>query len=118
MVEPIQVLTFSPPIPVLNADANSNMIGMNSVLGLLRIIGEAVFLMNMYKCKEALEAFSRLPSNQYNSGWVLCQVARIHYEMVDYEEAKSIFEKVRKCEPYRTEGIFSQNLFQRSWMQN
>jgi anaphase-promoting complex subunit 3 len=46
--------------------------------------------------------FKQLPQNQYNTGWVLCHVARSYFEMVKYTDAKKIFEEVRSLEPYRT----------------
>lgn len=102
--EPIQVLNFS---PLLDSNPTNDIIGINAVLGLLRIIGEAFRHICFYRCKEAIEAFEKLPSTQFNTGWVSCQIAKAYYEMVDYNQAKTYFEKARKLEPYRTEGLHS-----------
>lgn len=108
--EAIQVLNIS-PIQNIDTTQSSDIIGINAVLGLLRIMGEAFRQMCFYKCKEAIEIFQKLPSSQLNTGWVSCQLARAHYEMVNYVEAKEFFEKVRKLEPYRTEGKVHYSFF-------
>lgn len=53
--------------------------------------------------QEALEAFGRLPVNQYATGWVLCCVGRAHCEMVDYPQAARTFEWARQADPTRLE---------------
>ena len=58
--------------------------------------------------QEALEAFGRLPVNQYATGWVLCCVGRAYCEMVDYRQAAHIFEWARQADPTRLEvGVCS-----------
>jgi anaphase-promoting complex subunit 3 len=61
--------------------------------------------LSLYKCKEAIAAFKQLPQNQQQSGWVLIQVGRAYFELVDYTEAQRVFELVRKLEKYRVEGM-------------
>ena len=51
--------------------------------------------------QEAIEAFSRLQTNQYSTGWVLCQVGRAHFEMVDYPAAARAFEWAREVDPHQ-----------------
>jgi anaphase-promoting complex subunit 3 len=55
-------------------------IGIRELLGLLRTLGEGFRLSCLFKCQEALEVFRKLPESQFNTGWVLCQVQRMHDE--------------------------------------
>jgi hypothetical protein len=50
-----------------------------------------------------VQAFARLPAEQYATGWVLCCVGRAHYEMVDYPQAARAFEWARQADPTRLE---------------
>jgi anaphase-promoting complex subunit 3 len=54
---------------------------------------------------EAIELFNRLPTNQYNTGWVLSNIGRCYMEIVQYSEAEKYFAECFKIEPYRLEGI-------------
>eukprot|EP01018_Ginkgo_biloba_P011586 Gb_21601 [translate_table: standard] len=79
--------------------------GALELLGLLRILGEAFRHFCMHRCKEALQSFSKLPHQQYATGWVLCQVGKAHFEMVDYLEAERAFSWARRVSPYCLEGM-------------
>lgn len=88
--------------------------GKSAALRLMGMLGEGYRLLCLFRCKEAIDAFSRLPERQYSTGWVLCQVGRAHFESVDYHQAQRVFEKARRAEPHRLEdmGIFSTVLWQ------
>ncbi|GAQ84112.1 DNA-binding cell division cycle control protein [Klebsormidium nitens] len=79
--------------------------GARQLLALLRQLGEAYRLLAMYRCKEAAAAFGRLPQQHYATAWVLCQVGRAHFEMVDYKEAERAFSWARRLCPHRLEGL-------------
>ncbi|KAH9323620.1 hypothetical protein KI387_018259, partial [Taxus chinensis] len=79
--------------------------GSLELLGLLRILGEAFRHSCMHRCKEALQAFCKLQQQQYSTGWVLCQVGKAHFEMVDYSEAERAFSWARRVSPYNLEGM-------------
>lgn len=53
--------------------------------------------------QEATEAFHKLSPAQFNTGWVLCQLGRAYYEMVDYPAAANVFEFARQADPHRLE---------------
>ena len=55
------------------------------------------------RCREAIEALSHLPINHYQTGWVLNQVGRANFELVDYPEAAKTFQWARQVDPYRLE---------------
>lgn len=79
--------------------------GSLELLGLLRVLGEAFRHCCMHRCKEALQVFCKLPHHQYATGWVLCQVGKTHFEMVDYYEAERAFSWARRVSPYYLEGM-------------
>ncbi|XP_002968773.2 cell division cycle protein 27 homolog B [Selaginella moellendorffii] len=87
--------------------------GATELLALLKVLGEGFKHVCMYESQEALEAFAKLPQNQYETGWVLCQIGRAYFEMVDYAEAERAFSWARRVSPYRLEGtdIYSTVLY-------
>ncbi|KAJ8498732.1 hypothetical protein OPV22_009284 [Ensete ventricosum] len=81
------------------------MSGTRELLGLLRILGEGYRLSCLYRCQEALEVYLKLSQKQFNTGWVLSQVGRAHFELVDYFEADHFFELARRVSPCTLEGM-------------
>ncbi|URD76421.1 Tetratricopeptide repeat [Musa troglodytarum] len=81
------------------------MSGTQELLGLLRIFGEGYRLSCIYRCQEALEVYLKLSQKQFNTGWVLSQVGRAHFELVDYFEADHFFEMARRVSPCTLEGM-------------
>ncbi|PRW57027.1 CDC27 family isoform 1 [Chlorella sorokiniana] len=79
--------------------------GQVQALPLLQSLGEGYRLLCMYRCQEAVDAFSRLPAHHYQTGWVLCCVGRAFFEMVDYPEAAKAFNWARQVDPYRLKGL-------------
>ncbi|KAI3717226.1 hypothetical protein L1987_68710 [Smallanthus sonchifolius] len=79
--------------------------GALEVLSLLRIIGEGYRLSCLYRCQDALDVFLQLPHKHYNTGWVLSQVGKAHFELVDYLEAERAFSNARLATPYSLEGM-------------
>ncbi|XP_020526332.1 cell division cycle protein 27 homolog B isoform X2 [Amborella trichopoda] len=92
---------------VIGVAPNSSRIasGALELLGLLRTLGEAYRLSCMYRGQEALEAYHKLSQSQYATGWVLCQVGKAFFEMVDYLEADRAFSWARRVSPYTLEGM-------------
>lgn len=82
-----------------------SMEGAMELLSLLRLLGEAYRHLCMYRCQEALQTFMKLSQQQYATGWVLCQVGKAYFEMVNYPEAERAFSWARRVSPYRLEGI-------------
>ena len=81
---------------------NSNNLALMS---LLRRFGEGYQFLCSYQCLEAIEEFKKLPSNQYNTGYVLTSIARAYMEIVRYNDASQYYEQAYKLEPYRLEGV-------------
>ncbi|CDY35917.1 hypothetical protein BRARA_G00104 [Brassica rapa] len=80
-------------------------IGISEILSLLRTLGEGCRLSYMYKCQEALDTYMKLPHKHYNTGWVLSQVGKAHFELIDYLEAEKAFRLARQASPYSLEGM-------------
>ncbi|KAK9208578.1 hypothetical protein WN944_000936 [Citrus x changshan-huyou] len=81
------------------------MTGASDLLGLLRILGEGYRMSCMYRCKDALDVYLKLPHKHYNTGWVLSQVGKAYFEVVDYLEAERAFNLARRASPYSLEGM-------------
>ncbi|GAB2265204.1 Cell division cycle protein 27 B [Dionaea muscipula] len=79
--------------------------GASDILGLLRLLGEGYRLSCLYKCQDALDAYQHLPQRHYNTGWVLSQVGKAYFELVDYVEADRAFSMARRASPYSLEGM-------------
>ncbi|XP_077215925.1 cell division cycle protein 27 homolog B-like isoform X2 [Tasmannia lanceolata] len=79
--------------------------GVLELLNLLRILGEGYRLSCLYRCQEALEVYLKLSHQQYNTGWVLSQVGKAYFELVDYFEADRAFSLARRASPYSLEGM-------------
>ncbi|GAX75808.1 hypothetical protein CEUSTIGMA_g3251.t1 [Chlamydomonas eustigma] len=75
------------------------------VLELMVPLQEGYRHLCMYRCTEALTAFSRLPRKHYMTAWVQCQVARTHFEAVEYRSAAAAFEAARSLDRHRVEGM-------------
>ncbi|KAM7274723.1 hypothetical protein ACFE04_016589 [Oxalis oulophora] len=94
-------------VPVSGGVVSSSKIvtGALEILSLLRILGEAYRLSSMYRCQDALDVYLKLPHRHYNTGWVLSQVGKAHFELVDYLEADRAFNLARRASPYSLEGM-------------
>uniref|UniRef100_A0ACD5WXK6 Uncharacterized protein n=1 Tax=Avena sativa TaxID=4498 RepID=A0ACD5WXK6_AVESA len=79
--------------------------GIRELLGLLRTLGEGYRLSCLFMCQEALEVYRKLPEPQFNTGWVLCQVGKAYFELVDYLEAAHFFELAHRLSPCTLEGM-------------
>uniref|UniRef100_A0A8C8HAB7 Cell division cycle protein 27 homolog n=1 Tax=Oncorhynchus tshawytscha TaxID=74940 RepID=A0A8C8HAB7_ONCTS len=77
----------------------------DGLMSLMRDIGRGYLALSSYNCKEAISILSQLPSHHYNTGWVLGQIGRAHFELAEYMQAERIFSEVRRIESYRVEGM-------------
>ena len=79
--------------------------GTFAVFNMLQPLAEGLRQLAMYRCEEAISSFNKLAPEQYNTGYVLCTVAKAYAEMVDYSNAARKFEQARAVAPYRVEGL-------------
>lgn len=80
--------------------------GKFSDLGqLLKLFGEILKKLSLYKCKEAIELIEQLPLNHRNSGVALSLLAKAYFELAKYKECEKHYRECLKVEPYRLEGI-------------
>jgi anaphase-promoting complex subunit 3 len=79
--------------------------GAEEALHLLRLLGLGYRLRSQHRCKEAVDAFSRLPPLHYRSAWVLAQLGRAHADAADYAQAERTFGALRSLCPFQLEGL-------------
>jgi anaphase-promoting complex subunit 3 len=72
---------------------------------LLRDLGAGYNALCMYRCQQSIACFGRLQPAQRNTGWVLTQLGRAHFEMVDYEAAEAAIKIARRIDPHRLDGL-------------
>ncbi|KAK8545220.1 hypothetical protein V6N12_026058 [Hibiscus sabdariffa] len=77
----------------------------SEVLSLLKTLGEGYRLSCLHRCQDALDTFLTLPIRHYNTSWVLSQVGKAHFELVDYLEADRVFSLSLRVSPYSLEGM-------------
>ena len=82
-----------------------NAEGQEAALSLLRALGVGLRFLSFYKCRDAIAVFDRLPANQKSTGWVLMQLGRAHFELVEYSEAAKVFAQAHAVDPYRLKGL-------------
>ena len=58
----------------------------DGLMRLLQDVGHAYQALAHYDCKRAIQCFSSLPPQHYNTGWVLCQLGRAFFELGEYQE--------------------------------
>lgn len=80
--------------------------GAESILSLLATLGLAYWYLCNYQCQPSLRILqSRIPLGQYRTGWVLHQVGRSFFEMVQYPKALAALEEMARLEPHRMAGL-------------
>ncbi|TMX03883.1 hypothetical protein EJD97_013253 [Solanum chilense] len=89
----------------INVSSTSILSGASDILSLFRILGEGYRLSCLYRCQDALDVYNKLPHKHYHTGWVLSQIGRAYFEMVDYQEADHAFGLARLASPYSLEGM-------------
>ncbi|CAH1788750.1 unnamed protein product [Owenia fusiformis] len=75
------------------------------LLNLLTEFGKAYQALCQYECKKAIQLFTDLQPQHYNTGWVLSNIGRAYFEMAEYKKAEKIFNDVRRLEPHHLEGM-------------
>ncbi|CDK27833.1 unnamed protein product [Kuraishia capsulata CBS 1993] len=76
-----------------------------SLLLLYQRFAKGLKAMHSYDCFKAIRIFDSLPENEKNSPWVLAKLARLHYEIVNYEESAVYFKRLRKMDRTRVEDM-------------
>ncbi len=69
--------------------SSTDHLGAAQLLSLLRLLGNAFRLLCTYRCQESIALFQKIPPVHYNTGWVLSQIGRAYYEMIDYHEVRA-----------------------------
>lgn len=79
--------------------------GQAAAVSLMQLMGQGLFLLCVFKCKEAIKAFDQLPPHHFNTGWVLMSIGKAYFEMVDYPSSEKFFQQARRVDPYRLKGL-------------
>lgn len=74
--------------------SQSPSLEISDMMSLLKVLGHAFLQLCLYRCQEGIKIFGKLPKKQYQTGWVLAQVARCYYEMTKYQDAEKMYKKV------------------------
>eukprot|EP00761_Pharyngomonas_kirbyi_P008218 gb/GECH01008229.1/.p1 GENE.gb/GECH01008229.1/~~gb/GECH01008229.1/.p1 ORF type:complete len:446 (+),score=101.94 gb/GECH01008229.1/:1-1338(+) len=71
---------------------NGNMQSeLSNLFQLFTILGEAFRLFCLFRSRECIEMFQRLPENQYKTHWVLQHIGRAQFEIQDFINAQDTF---------------------------
>lgn len=73
------------------------------LMALLREIGTAYQHLSHYNCRKAIECLEALPSQHFNTGWVLSLMGKAYFELSDFQNSIRYFREVRDREPHRTQ---------------
>ena len=69
------------------------------VMSLLLQLARAYTLLSRYDYSRAVAAFKSLPKGQYRTPWVLCQMAKAHFERANYQISCRLFKEARALDP-------------------
>lgn len=58
-----------------------------------------------YDCFRAIRIFNTLPEAEQNTPWVLAKLGRLHFEIVNYEEAERFYVRLRKLDRTRVHDM-------------
>lgn len=79
---------------------------------LMRDIGRGYLALCSYNCREAINILSQLPSHHYNTGWVLGQIGRAHFELAEYMQvSQSCLNQMTVIIEGTQKIIISENVF-------
>lgn len=71
----------------------------------LRRLATAFALQCDYKCKEAIEVYQIVSQRHLESAWVLAQLGRCYFDLVDYPKSIAMFQRATRLEPCRMTGL-------------
>jgi anaphase-promoting complex subunit 3 len=85
------------------AERSTEIDGIQSLLDLFTKLASGYFALSHYRCQDALQIFSGIPSAQRETPWVLAQMGRALYEQASYAEAEKFFARIKTMAPSRLE---------------
>ena len=83
------------------------------MVSLLLQLATAYSYLSRFELSAAATAFEELPENQFQTPWVLCQLAKAHFEKANYKTACDLFENVRSldCDHVTDMDVYSTALW-------
>jgi hypothetical protein len=94
-----------PKCEIVNSFLTTTKVTFRDVGQLLKIFGEILKQLSLFKCQEVLNIIDQLPNNHKNSGIILSFIGRAYFEMHKYKESEKYYKECLKIEPYRLEGV-------------
>lgn len=85
--------------------AEGGGVGAAGLMSLLRELGAAYQALCLYDCATTIQRLDALLPSQRNTGWVLAQLGRAHFEKADYASADKCFKQMRSVDPGRIDGL-------------
>lgn len=84
------------------------------LLDLFLKIGKGYAQLSRFQCREALETFASVPTQQRETPWVLAQIGKAYYERSLFVDAEKVFSRIREKAPSRMEDmeVYSNVLWQ------
>ncbi|KAL1920559.1 uncharacterized protein VTP21DRAFT_936 [Calcarisporiella thermophila] len=89
------------PAPTESQPSSQEKAVVYQLIDTIRILAIGRCQLARYQCKQAIETFSSVVPAQLNTGWVMCQIGKAYFEMVDYQAAERNFDRARELEPHR-----------------
>ncbi|KAK9471804.1 uncharacterized protein V1510DRAFT_181190 [Dipodascopsis tothii] len=74
-------------------------------LQLFSVLASGFFALSRYECAKAIKIFDSLPATHRDSPWVLAQIGRANFEIVKYQEAEQVFQRLREIDPTRVQDM-------------
>mmetsp|Transcript_708 Transcript_708/g.2182 ORF Transcript_708/g.2182 Transcript_708/m.2182 type:complete len:841 (+) Transcript_708:127-2649(+) len=87
------------------SDSKEQSAAVAAAIALLVRFGNAVRHVEQHRYKKALASLQAIPTQHRESGWVLHQFARAYFGLLELNQAKTCFERIRTLEPDRVDGM-------------
>lgn len=89
-----------------SSSSSSNDLNYNEYqIKLYSKLAKGYLATTVYDCFKAIRIFDSLTENERNTPWVLSKLGKLHFEIVNYEEAELYFKKLRKIDKTRIKDM-------------
>ncbi|KAL5489547.1 hypothetical protein EMCRGX_G018652 [Ephydatia muelleri] len=104
-VDFVPVLTDPSQDTVVVSLEEAALESIRALMQLLQAIGTCYKALHSYDLLKAVKLFQSLPTNHFNTPWVMCQVGKAYFAGEKFKEAAKVFEEVHLMDPHRQEGM-------------
>src|SRR6218665_316647 len=92
-------------IDIKKAGHKVQMISAGGLLELMCKLATASKLLAQYRSNDAIHELNHLPMKHFETGFVLASLGKAYFEVANYDQAIYHYERCRKIEPHRLEGM-------------